>query len=301
MYIVTHTSPDWDAITGVWLLRAYGGHLGLVPVKFINTGNPDPAILEGALAVVDTGKEYEPTMLRFDHHQLPGDASNQTCATRQVWEYLKNEGQDVAHLKPLIDLIYCGDTGRKEAGADWSREIGIHALLSAYKLWHKEVKQVILSDEEILFWGFSILDMLDLRLRKQAEIRAELADKVVYKSADGLVWGIRYGSTGSTFAAFELGARLVVFEGEPLEVEGGTTYPIGVMRAGEWNEPHTGKLVKYILDRPIGPDYKEELATWFLHGSGFFSGRGTAKAPVFKPVEISLTTLASYIDIAWER
>ena len=52
--IVTHTNPDMDAITGVWLLKRFGG-LEDEPVKFVNTGNPDVEMLDKAVAVVDTG------------------------------------------------------------------------------------------------------------------------------------------------------------------------------------------------------------------------------------------------------
>lgn len=293
--IVTHTNPDWDAITSVWLLKRYS-NLANAEIHFVNTGNPDLALLVLADAIVDTGKEYDPSRLRFDHHQLPGEASNNTCAARQVWEHLR--GQDTIHLSILIDLILDGDTGRKEAS--WSRDLGIHALLSGYKSSYRQAYNSFAPDSDIMAWGFGVLDILDVRLKEQIKIKTELAEKVIYKSKDGLVWAIKYGSAGSSFAAFEEGARLVVFEGEPLEVEGGLTYPIGIMRSGEWNEPHTGNLVKYLLEKPIDQTIKEELSTWFLHPAGFFSGRGTAKAPVFKQVSIDLAQLALLVNLAWE-
>jgi hypothetical protein len=293
--IVTHQNPDMDAITGVWLLKRFG-YYGDDPVVFVNTGNPNPEILAQATAIVDTGREFDPGRHRFDHHHLPGAAANDTCAARQVYEHLVVDG-DINHLEPLIDLVFAGDTGRQEAGV--SREIGLHAIFSGWKAWWSEQNpDERLPDDVALAYGFGLLDVLEVRLRKQAEARAELNEKTVYKSEDGLVWAIRHGSSGSTFAAYDEGARVVIFEGEPIEVEGGTTYPIGIMRAGEWQEPHVGNLAEMVaISRP----FAEEIGRWFKHPAGFFAGRGTAKAPVFESVTIDIAALAEAIDAAWVR
>lgn len=303
--IITHTNPDLDAITGVWLLKKFGG-LKNEPVLFVNTGNPDPDKLAQAVAVVDTGRTLDIDGLRFDHHHLPGQAANDTCAAKQVYDYLLENNPDLEYLSPLINLVFAGDTGRSEANA--SRELGLHAILSGYKAWFSEQNpDTRLADDVILAYGFGLLDVLEVRLRHQAEAKAELEEKVVYKSDDGLVWAIKYGSTGSTFAAYDAGARVVLFEGEPLEVEGGTTYPIGIMRAGEWQEPHVGKLAEDVQREAF--NYHDvdvnnigfELETWFKHPAGFFAGRGTAKAPVFEPGQIDLAMLAKLVDVYWVR
>lgn len=297
--IITHTNPDWDAITGVWLLERYGG-FDNAEVAFVNTGNPDQELLEKADAVVDTGKVWDTIRCRFDHHHLPGQQANDTCATKQVFDYVWSYRYDLAggmdteieHLRPLVDLIFAGDTGRPEANA--SREIGLHALLSGYKAWYKEQNP---PNEILVAYGFGLLDVLDVRLRQQAVAKAELAEKAVYKSEDGLVWAIK-GSTGSTFAAYEEGARIVVFEGEPIEVDGGTTYPVGIMRAGEWQEPHVGNLAEAVGENPL---FTNEIGKWFKHPAGFFAGKGTPKAPVFEPPDVELVALAKAIDAAWIR
>lgn len=293
--IVTHMNPDLDAICGTWLLKRFGG-LENEPVEFVSTGNPDAEKLEKAVAVVDTGRQSDSIKRRFDHHHLPGQDANDTCAAMQVYQSLKHFAE-IAHLEPLISLIFAGDTGRSEATA--SRELGLHALLSGYKAQFTEQNpNVRLSDEAILAYGFGLLDILEVRLRKQAEARTELAEKTVYKSDDGLVWAIRHGSQGSTSAAYDEGARVVVFEGQPIEVDGGTTYPVGIMRAGEWTEPNVGELAERVA---VSKPFADEIGKWFKHPAGFFAGRGTAKAPVFEPVEIDIAALAEAIDATWLR
>lgn len=117
--------------------------------------------------MVDTGKVYDSQTLRFDHHQLPGDSANNISATLQVWYYLNTTPScdDIVHLRPLVDLIFAGDTGRPDFYADGSREIGIHALLSGYKA-HLRQDKIAPSpnvDYEILQFGFELLDLLALR------------------------------------------------------------------------------------------------------------------------------------------
>lgn len=296
--IVTHVNPDLDAIGATWLLKRFS-NLVESEVRFVNTGNPDPALLEEAQAVVDTGKEYDPIRLRFDHHQLPGQQSNDTCATKQVFDYLLPRNPTIAYLSPLIELIFAGDTGRQEA--NYSRELGLHALLSGFKSSASD-KDIKLQDQTIMMFGFDLLDMMESRLRHQAVAKAELAEKVIYKSDDNLVWAILEGSQGSSYAAYEEGARIVIFQGEPIETENGLSYPVGIMRSGEWQEPHCGQLVQLVQNNLEGdePMY-HELNRWFRHNSGFFAGRGTAKAPVYEPAIINLGLLAMMIDGVWKR
>lgn len=77
--IVTHTSPDWDAIGSVWLLQRYGG-LGAQPVAFVNTGAPDVALLAEAVALVARPK------LGGSHRTLPASSTGSStgCSTTVI-------------------------------------------------------------------------------------------------------------------------------------------------------------------------------------------------------------------------
>lgn len=296
-YIVTHTSPDFDAIGYVWLMRRYGGAAHM-DVRFVNTGAPDADILAGAYSVGDTGREFDPKRRRFDHHQLPGAASKETCATHQaymscivdrvhdtpVWRELHTIG-------PIVALIYHGDTG--DPAADHSRLLGIHALLSAYKATKP-------TDDQILAFGCDILDKLAAHLIAQAEARRTLKEHMVYQSDDGLIVALLNAPQGATFAAHEAGARLVVFHNE-------TERARGIMRGGEGVDVHVGGLVSSLLNDydcgldDISADVYGELCKWYRHQAGFFAGRGTAKAPVDDPCACDIRDIAKAIDMAWRR
>lgn len=293
MIIVTHTSPDWDAIGAVWLLMRFGGMEG-AEVRFVNTGAPDAAVLAAADAVVDTGREYDPLRLRFDHHQFSGAAASETCAAFQVVQHLAPNGE-LVHLAPLNALILHGDIGSRAYGADWSRLVGIHALLSVRKARKA-------GDLALLSWGMDVLDDLAEHLKARYEAREMLESCTVYRSDDGLLVALREAPIHATFAAFEAGARLVLFQSASE-----ATNTIGLQRAGEWQEPHCGGLVSSLLNDydcgldDISADMYGELATWYRHQAGFFAGRGTAKAPDPRPIAVDLADIARAIDAAWQR
>jgi hypothetical protein len=287
--IVTHTSPDWDAITSCWLLITFGGVPG--PVHFVNTGAPDPLSLMQANAVVDTGKVYESAALRFDHH-MPGHTR---CAAALVYEWLVQQRSDLAYLAPLVALVNAGDTGKRTDGADWSRSVGIHALLSAKKAQR-------LSDETLLDWGGCVLNDLAAGLKIRAEAALMLDMHTMYRSADGLFVALKNAPQAATGAAFEAGARLVLFRSDDVPLaDGGVTHAIGMQRAGEWGEPDCGALVAAAMERPIDAVTTGELATWFRHPAGFFAGRGTLKAPRPDAITASFGTIAHVIDEVWQR
>jgi hypothetical protein len=301
MVIVGHTSPDWDCIGAIWLLMRYGGMEG-ADVRFVNTGAPDADVIASADAVVDTGREYDPTRLRFDHHHLPGAAASETCAAFQVFQHLAPNGE-LVHLAPLNALILHGDTGSRMYGAEWSRLVGIHALLSVRKARKA-------GDLALLTWGLDILDDLAEHLKARYEAKEALAACIVYHSDDGLVIALKEAPIQATYAAFEASARLVLFQST-----GEATNAIGIQRAGEWQEPHCGELVQAVIAwqahqegyaAELLPDMLksplvQELASWYRHEAGFFAGRGTAKAPDPRPIEADLTDIARAIDAAWQR
>jgi hypothetical protein len=289
MIIVTHTSPDMDAIGAVWLLQRFAG-FDEANVAFVNTGNPDPSVTTAADAVVDTGRVYDPGNWRFDHHQLPGRAATDTCAARQVYFHL-DDAADVGFIYPLVALIHAGDSG--SAYAAQSRQLGIHALLSAYKAERH-------TDAEILEFGFSLLDRIAAGLRAQAEAREAIDRHRVYESGDGLIVALKDAPQDCSSAAIARGARLVLFQSGYELPDGTTTHAIGIQRGGEYQEPHVGDLVDAVM-AVTHATVRAELVRWFCHPAGFFAGRGTQKAPCATPVEIDLAELAAKIDWAWVR
>lgn len=291
--IVTHTSPDFDAIGYVWLMQRFGGG-GEMPVAFVNTGSPDPDVLASAWSVGDTGRVFDPAARRFDHHQLPGIESNQTCATMQAYEWLLRQDvtPELLAIRPIVELIFCGDTGSPLAGAATSRTVGIHALLSAQKAKR-------LGDAELLAYGCELLSDLAIVAIARARGAAQLAEHTTYRSDDGLVVALDGAPQGATYAAFDAGAKLVFFASEDRG-----SFARGVQRGNaEDGQPHVGELIDLVACSTPHLGMIGELNQWFLHPAGFFAGRGTAKAPCAMPMRDGLTIalIAAEVDWMWRR
>jgi hypothetical protein len=284
--IVGHVSPDWDCIAALWLLQRFGGFEDAT-IALVNTGAPDPTVLAEAAAVVDTGRVYDPSNWRFDHHQLPGAEANNTCAAFQVFQHIAPD-ERLDFLAPLNALILNGDTGGRHYGAEWSRLTGIHALLSAWK-----ARKV--PDDLLIQRGYDVLDDLAEHLLAAREARQSLDDHTVYRSADGLLIALDGAPQGATFAAFEAGARLVVWHNPQADTIG-----VGINRAPE-SGIDCGKVVAAAIQATDQHGVVDELVTWFCHNSGFFAGRGTAKAPDAAPLRASFVSIAAALDAAWVR
>lgn len=293
--IVTHTAPDLDAIGYVWLLKRFWPPFAEADIKLMPFNQIDRAVLEAADSVGDIGGVYDPGEMRFDHHHFPGDESTATCAAKMVWEYLVALGVVVSYLEPLIEVIYQGDLARTEP-------VGIHTLLWGTMTRKNLVTGQRLTDQEMMAAGFDLLDRADAWLKRKAEVAAELAPLVVWKSEDGLVWAIRGGSASTNFAAYEQGCRVAVYEGKPVSLPAGVTYSMGASRSPEWKSPHLGDLVEKVLRVSDGPDaVADELEMWYRHQDGFFAGRGGPKAPNFEPPRVDLAEVARVLDMCWRR
>lgn len=331
--IVTHTSPDWDCILAAYLI---GRGRDDAHYQFVNTGNPDTGLLALADAVVDTGKVYDPTKRRFDHHQDPAlpsaawlvfDHAYRLCGLQPddvMWN--ANGNGTAPKITPLVHMVDAADRGRTSQIVHVSRRDGLHAILSAYKARRK-------ADHEVLSFGFGMLDRaIDLLMgganmadvfedaRKQhADLLAEshearaaaseaLGAATVYRSLDGAVYALHEGGTGVSAAAFEAGAKVVLFRTTYTDP---ATVAVGISRGMEWADPHVGELAELarelLLDRKargeVLPEIDvclAELERWYLHPAGFFAGRGTLKAPMDVPFD-RLGYLASAIDAVWDR
>lgn len=289
--IVTHSSPDFDAIAYLWLLKRFIPKFKDAQIKLMPFPQIDQDVLEAADSVGDIGGIYHPDRWRFDHHHLSGNQSTNTCAAMMVWEYLLFLKIDVAYLSDLIEVIHQGDLARTDP-------IGIHALLWGAGLQKNPLTGQRLTDMEMIAIGFDLLDRAAAWLKHKTVLSTELDEKTVWKSEDGLIWAIRGGSAALNFAAYDEGARIVVFEGEPFETDKGTSYPMGASRAPEWKEPHLGNLIIDVhSDSPVA----QELALWFRHNAGFFTGRGSRKAPCYDLPKTDLIALAIFFDMAWDR
>jgi len=146
--IITHTNPDLDAIVSAWLAQDFLFQKDRSEVLFVSRKVPEN-LMRYADCAVDVGNTYCTENYRFDHKPPAFQDRNSTCATRLIWEYLLGIGVAVAHLKPLVEITYQGDTHRNSPALKQSRINGPHAELTRLKTEYRDSKTIY---QQMVFW-----------------------------------------------------------------------------------------------------------------------------------------------------
>lgn len=293
MLIVTHTAPDLDAALGTWLIARYmqTSEHDVIMYGFVPAGQTR----EEADFVVDTGREYIASEGRYDHHmpELANDTSisaaslvYQACmAVHQPAEVMR----ELIAIKPLVELVVAGDHGRAPA---WSYEVGPHAQASSIR------NRLRGDDHATLAALHQLIDDIAGALIVRAQVAAEFGERA-YPVGERIVL-IRDGSALLTRYALDtngMGYELALFVSDHRD-QSPPTIAVGMQRATE-SALHCGALVDAMQARAAQAGDGEvvaELQRWYRHPSGFFAGRGTAKAPDVTPVsERVIQTIAALL------
>lgn len=275
MKIATHTSPDLDAIGAFWLLKRFHPDFKDAEIAFVPAGQT----AADADAVVDTGGEYHPSRLRFDHHHFANPS--ETSATALVFGTLNLVDEP---LERLVALITDGD-GRNisDARVRASYDVGIHALVAQ---WRSDR----MPDAEIVERASFLLDTLYARYQRIDAAAREYEEKAVWKSADNEVILLVDAPASATWYAYEREHKIVIFCSQMEH-----TVAVGANRHPE-SLVHLGEVVECILARDDIPDaVREELQRWYRHPAGFFTGRGSLKSP--DPTPCALETIMKIADL----
>ena len=176
--LVTHISPDLDAITSMWLIvRNLHGwehpQIFFVPAgQTLNNEHPDdnPDIIH-----VDTG------MGKFDHHQL----KKRTSAARRVLDYVKEHGQirktNEEPLERLVDVVTLYDNFGEANFPDPTNDIynfSINEIISGLKV-------VLEDDHEAVEHTFIMLDALLLSIKNKMSAEEEMKKGITIRTK----WG----------------------------------------------------------------------------------------------------------------
>jgi hypothetical protein len=287
--IATHSSPDADALLSAYLLRRYHFNNNAVIVCVDRTVR-----LDGFDAVTDMGDVLDEATLRFDHHQLRGDASK-TSAAKLVYEFLLHRQQcDIEHLAALVHLVDDADLGLDTVPVQSSHQVGLHAALSG-------VKAIFPKDDSVVLWALDHFTLLDATLKHRYDAQVELEDRVVLLDRD--VVGLDRGNSTMTRLAGSVYLPLfVAYIGEPITVDKGTLYPWGIVRSkrGEAAGVHCRDVIEE-AQKLIGDGVTLDL---FVHPSGFIACSGSEKSQQprdFVPPPFDAATWADLIARAVDR
>jgi len=271
--IVTHLSPDLDAIASVWLIKKYLPNWNDAEVKFVPSGttldNQSPDSDKDVIHV-DTG------LGKFDHHQT----NDYTSATKLVYKYLMGRDYiDEKEIKPLEKIIeYVNSTDHfaevfySDPEAD-RYDFMIRQLVDGLK--------VINSDEaKLMEIIFLLLESALIVFKNKVNAEEEINRGFVFKSYLGRSLALESKNEEAVKLALKKGFTLVI-----------RRHPeVGFTRIKTIPEK------KYSL-RPIYEKILEvdKKGSWFFHISGHMLLNGSSGNPKLIPTTLSINKIIEIV------
>lgn len=271
--IVTHLSPDIDAIGAVWLLRKYLPHWNNAIISYVPTGktlnnkqpDSDPEVIH-----VDTGYG------KFDHH----DTDEYTCAARLVFDFLKSNNhihkKDIEPLDRLIEMITYTDHFHEVYFPNPQDD---YYLMFAKDLIH-HFKAVSKSDEALLDFGYSVLESCLYGVRQKLRAENDIETGFIFKSFYGKSIGLYCGNSQALTLAQKKGFMLVIQKNPE---KGFVKIKL---------HPKSKKNLKNIFEKL---QIEDTNATWIYHPSGKMILNGSAHNPHVTPSHLSLDTIIKIV------
>lgn len=297
--IVTHASPDWDAITSVWLIKRFLPNWENAKIMYVPAGErikgsklqvPDnneahaiEQIGDDEVMHVDTG------MGPLDHHQT---SDLQVCGATRTWDFVKkqHEGGEKWFLKAdaierIVNIVLLDDHFQEvywgEPAADY-HEFSFFGLLEGIKY------QKPGDDDFYTVFGMECLDALVYTFENRAWAEKEIKEKgIEFETRFGKGLGVETMNDTILKLSQKMGYTVVIRK-DPRS---------GFVRIKTLPEKMEGKLEKSVdftlvseQLRKMDPD-----ATWYLHVSKKMLLNGTSKNPKMIPTKLSLQQIIDVV------
>ena len=285
--IVTHTSPDWDAIGSVWALKRFLPGWQDAQVKFVPagqridgkeakewTGDPIQIMKDDEVIHVDTG------MGPLDHHQV---FDTSLSAASRSWDYAREQAAKIGvgitpehteAVSRIIGVIVAIDHFKEvfweNPTADY-HEFSLLAALDGMKMVRPD------DDDYYVEYGISCLNALLHHFENRIWAEREIADKGIIFSTK---WGKGIGFETINDTVLKLAQKMgfiIVVRKDPRK---------GYVRIKA--RPATEELD---IDLTLVHEQLKKIdpeATWYLHVSKKMLLNGTPKNPKMIPTTLSL-------------
>ncbi len=271
--IITHLSPDFDAITASWLIIRYLPGWKNPQIKFIPAGFIDkkPTAHDTADKVyVDTG------LGKFDHHQF----AQYLSATKRVFDYLVKKklipAKDQPAIERIVELVTFIDNFQEVTLPNPTADIydlSLPQIINGLKAKFQD-------DHKVFFMVLDLLEGLLITFKNKLNAEIEINSALIFKFK------------GEKCLAIESKNDEVVTLGQKMG------YSLVIRR-----DPQTGHIrIKARPDKKIDLTSlyhqlktKDSQATWFLHSSKKMLLNGSKKNPQTKPSHLSLQKIIEII------
>lgn len=264
--IVTHISPDLDAIASTWLIKRYLPDWESAEHAFVPAGETyegKAADIDPDIIHVDTG------MGKFDHHQL----SERTSATKRVFDYLAGEGyikeKDLDALEHMVAFITEIDNFGEVHFPD---PTNIRYTFCLHEFIYP-LRSSFSSDKELMYMVMLIIDSILFTEKNNLRAEEEIKEGVVMSTAWGKSLVMETKNEAAVKYALKKGFEMVVRR-DPESA----TIRIKTQPNKKYDlTPLHKKIVK-----------ADPKATWFLHASKNMLLNGSSKNPNSVPSSLTL-------------
>ena len=271
--IVTHLSPDLDAIASVWLIKKYLPDWNDAQVKFVPSGTT----LDNQLADSDKNVIHVDTGLgKFDHHQT----NDYTSATKLVYKYLIGrdyiEEKEIKPLEKIIEYVNSTDHFAEVFYSDPEADrydFMIRQLVDGLKVINRDEAKLM----EIIFL---LLESALIVFKNKVNAEEEINQGFVFKSYLGRSLALESKNEEAVKLALKKGFTLVI-----------RRHPeVGFTRIKTIPEK------KYSL-RPIYEKILEvdKKGSWFFHISGHMLLNGSSGNPKLIPTTLSINKIIEIV------
>jgi len=271
--IITHMSPDLDAIASTWLIMRYLPGWSAAEHAFVPAGesyegrDPDenPEIIH-----VDTG------LGRFDHHQF----SERLSATKRVFDHLAEEGyikeRDLEAVEQMTVFVTKIDNFGEVAfpdPTDVKYSFCLHEFI--YPL-----RGTLSSDHELVSMVMLILDSILYTVKNNIHAEKEIKEGVVITTRWGRSLLMETKNEAAVKFALKKGFELVIRR-DP------ENHTVRIKTLPNTNYDLTDLYTKM--------QKIDSKATWFLHASKNMLLNGSSKNPNSVPSALSLKQLIALL------
>lgn len=271
--IVTHLSPDFDAVVSCWLIKNYFPGWKNAKIKFIPAGlstDKNNQVDSDNLVYVDVG------FGKFDHHQY----QKNTSASEIVFEYLNQKQfipkKDIQPLERLIEIVTFIDNFQEIHLPNPSADIYDTAIYRIIDSLNSKYQ----NDEKTFEISVIILDALFILFKNKISAEKEIGKGLIFRSKWGKSLALLTKNDESLKLAQKLGYDLVVRKDPDNQ-----TVRIKVRPDNKYDLTPV-----YLAVKKTNPQ-----ATWFFHSSKKMLLNGSLKNPNTVPSNLSLEKVVEII------
>lgn len=271
--IVTHLSPDLDAIASVWLIKKYLTGWDNAQIKFVPSGTT----LDDQLADSDKNIIHVDTGFgKFDHHQT----NEYVSATKLVYKYLIGrdliQAKEIKAIEKIVEYVNSTDHFAEvfyfEPDSDLY-DFMIRQLVDGLKVINREEINLI----EIIF---QLLEAALIVFKNKLSAEEEIKNGYVFQSYLGKSLAIETKNEETVKLALKKGFSLVV-----------RRHPeVGFTRIKTL--PDKKFSLKPVYEKIL---IKDKKGSWFFHISEHMLLNGSSGNPKLIPTSLSLNKIIEII------